>query len=112
MNAEIALVKTGQLTYAIRDTEIDDKKIHQGDYMGVGDQSILSVGTDKETVTMEMIEQMIDEESALVSIYFGEEATGEEAAKFADLIASKHPDLEVEVNRGGQPIYYYIVSVE
>lgn len=112
MNAEIALVKTGQLTYAIRDTEIDDKKIHQGDYMGVGDQSILSVGTDKETVTMEMIEQMIDEESALVSIYFGEEATGEEAANFADLIASKHPDLEVEVNRGGQPIYYYIVSVE
>ncbi len=112
MNAEIALVKTGQLTYAIRATEIDDNKIHQGDYMGVGDQSILSVGTDKETVTMEMIEQMIDEESALVSIYFGEEATGEEAAKFADLIASKHPDLEVEVNRGGQPIYYYIVSVE
>lgn len=112
MNAEISLVKTGQLTYAVRDTEIDDKKIHQGDYMGVGDQSILSVGTDKKAVTMEMMDQMIDEESALVSIYFGEEATEEEAMVFADLITAKHPELEVEVNKGGQPIYYYIVSVE
>ena len=112
MNEEISLVKTGQLTYAVRDTEIDDKEIHQGDYMGVGDKTILSVGTDKKAVVMDMIEQMIDDESALVSIYYGEEGTKEEAAVFSDLIAARHPDLEVEVNKGGQPIYYYIVSVE
>jgi len=112
MNTEISLVKTGQLTYAVRDTEIDDKQIHQGDYMGVGDKSILAVGTDKKAVMMEMIEEMMDEESALVSIYFGEEATQKEAATFADLITAKYPEVEVEVNEGGQPIYYYIVSVE
>ena len=112
MNTEISLVKTGQLTYAVRDTEIDDKQIHQGDYMGVGDKSILAVGTDKKAVMMEMIEEMMDEESALVSIYFGEEATQKEAATFADLITAKYPEVEVEVNEGGQPIYYYIISVE
>ena len=77
MKAEIALVKTGQITYAVRDTVIDDKTIHQGDYMGIGDKTILSVGTDQTAVMMEMAEQMIEEESALVSIYYGEEATEE-----------------------------------
>lgn len=112
MNAELALVKTGQVTYAIRDTEIDGRQIHQGDYMGIGDTSILSAGTDKKAVTMEMIEQMIDEESSLVSIYYGEEAKEEEALTVSGLITAKYPDLEVEVHAGGQPIYYYIISVE
>ncbi|MCI8489053.1 MAG: DAK2 domain-containing protein [Lachnospiraceae bacterium] len=112
MNEEISNIKTGQVTYAVRDTEIDDKEIHQGDYMGIGDDTILSVGTDRKSVTMEMIEQMIDEESALVSIYFGEEGTEEEAEEFSELILKQHPELEVEVNNGGQPIYYYVVSVE
>ncbi len=112
MNAELALVKTGQVTYAIRDTEIDGRQIHQGDYMGIGDTSILSAGTDKKAVTMEMIEQMIDEESSLVSIYYGEEAKEEEAMTVSGLITAKYPDLEVEVHAGGQPIYYYIISVE
>lgn len=80
--------------------------------MGIGDDTILSVGTDRKSVTMEMIEQMIDEESALVSIYFGEEGTEEEAEEFSELILKQHPELEVEVNNGGQPIYYYVVSVE
>ena len=112
MNAELALVKTGQVTYAIRDTEIDGRQIHQGDYMGIGDTSILSAGTDKKAVTMEMIEQMIDEESSLVSIYYGEEAKEEEAMTVSGLITAKYPDLEVEVHAGGQPIYYFIISVE
>ena len=112
MNAELALVKTGQVTYAIRDTEIDGRQIHQGDYMEIGDTSILSAGTDKKAVTMEMIEQMIDEESSLVSIYYGEEAKEEEAMTVSGLITAKYPDLEVEVHAGGQPIYYYIISVE
>ncbi|MBO5303860.1 MAG: DAK2 domain-containing protein [Lachnospiraceae bacterium] len=112
MTEEIALVKTGQVTYAVRDTEIDGKEIHQDDFMGIGDKTILSVGTDKKAVTMEMIEAMIDEDSALVSIYYGEEATEDEAMEFSDMLMEKYPDLEVEVNAGGQPIYYYVVSVE
>ena len=112
MSEEISIVKTGQVTYAVRDTEIDDKTIHQGDYMGIGDKTILSVGADKKEVTMDMIDQMIDEDSALVSIYYGDEATEEEAMEFSDQITEKYPDVEVEVNPGGQPIYYYIVSVE
>ena len=112
MSEEISIVKTGQVTYAVRDTEIDDKTIHQGDYMGIGDKTILSVGADKKEVTMDMIDQMIDEDSALVSIYYGDEATEEEAMEFSDQITEKYPDVEVEVNPGGQPIYYYIISVE
>ena len=112
MSEEISIVKTGQVTYAVRDTEIDNKTIHQGDYMGIGDKTILSVGADKKEVTMDMIDQMIDEDSALVSIYYGDEATEEEAMEFSDQITEKYPDVEVEVNPGGQPIYYYIVSVE
>ena len=112
MSEEITIVKTGQVTYAVRDTEIDNKTIHQGDYMGIGDKTILSVGADKKEVTMDMIDQMIDEDSALVSIYYGDEATEEEAVEFSDQITEKYPDVEVEVNPGGQPIYYYIVSVE
>ena len=112
MNTEIGLIKTGQVTYAIRDTEIDDKKIHEGDYMGIGDSSILAVGSDIKAVAMEMVEQMIDEDSALVSIYYGSDGNAQEAEKFSNLITAKHPDLEVEISEGGQPIYYYIVSVE
>lgn len=112
MNAEIARIKTGQVTYAVRDTEIDDKEIHQGDYMGIGDKTILSVGTDRRAVTLDLIEQLIDEESSLLSIYYGKEAEQTEAEEFSKLIMAKHPELEVEINSGGQPVYYYIVSVE
>ena len=112
MNEEIGLVKTGQVTYAVRDTEIDGKQIRQGDYMGIGDKTILSVGTDKRAVTLDLIEQLIDEESALLSIYYGEEADEKEAEEFSKLIMAKHPELEVEIHNGGQPVYYYIVSVE
>lgn len=112
MNAEIARIKTGQVTYAVRDTEIDDKEIHQGDYMGIGDKTILSVGTDRRAVTLDLIEQLIDEESSLLSIYYGKEAEQMEAEEFSKLIMAKHPELEVEINSGGQPVYYYIVSVE
>ena len=107
MNAEIARIKTGQVTYAVRDTEID-----QGDYMGIGDKTILSVGTDRRAVTLDLIEQLIDEESSLLSIYYGKEAEQTEAEEFSKLITAKHPELEVEINSGGQPVYYYIVSVE
>lgn len=112
MLAEIEHVKTGQVTYAVRDTEIDGKSIRQGDYMGIGDKTILSVGEDKKAVTLEMVDAMAEEDSAIVSIYYGEEVTEEEAAELASAIEEKYPDVEVEINDGGQPIYYYVISVE
>ena len=112
MLAEIENVKTGQVTYAVRDTEIDGFEIHENDYMGIGDKSILAVGKDLSATTLEMVDAMIDEDSAIVSIYFGEEADEEAANALADAITEKHSDLEVEVNNGGQPVYYYMISVE
>lgn len=108
----IAAVKTGQVTYAVRDTVIDDKEIREGDYMGIGDSSILSVGSDRETVTKEMLAQMIDEESSFITIYYGEEVLPEAVNALKDYVEQTYPECEVEVQFGGQPIYYYVVSVE
>ena len=112
MTEEISNVKSGQVTYAVRDTLIDDKSIKQGDYMGIGDSSILSVGRDMETVTKEMTAQMVDKDSAIISIYYGEEVTEEAANKLGADLETQYPDCEVEVHSGGQPIYYYVISVE
>lgn len=112
MMAEIENVKTGQVTYAVRDTEIDGKTIKQKDFMGIGDKSILSVGTDLRATTLEMVDAMVDEDSAIVSIYFGSDSDEDSANELAAAIEEKYPDVEVEVNDGGQPIYYYVISVE
>lgn len=112
MMAEIENVKTGQVTYAVRDTEIDGKTIKQNDFMGIGDKSILSVGKDLRATTLEMVDAMVDEDSAIVSIYFGSDSDEDSANELAAAIEEKYPDVEVEVNDGGQPIYYYVISVE
>ena len=112
MMAEIENVKTGQVTYAVRDTEIDGKTIKQNDFMGIGDKSILSAGTDLMATTLEMVDAMVDEDSAIVSIYFGSDSDEDSANELAAAIEEKYPDVEVEVNDGGQPIYYYVISVE
>ena len=112
MMAEIENVKTGQVTYAVRDTEIDGKTIKQNDFMGIGDKSILSVGTDLMATTLEMVDAMVDEDSAIVSIYFGSDSDEDSSNELAAAIEEKYPDVEVEVNDGGQPIYYYVISVE
>ena len=112
MMAEIENVKTGQVTYAVRDTEIDGKTIKQNDFMGIGDKSILSVGTDLRATTLEMVDAMVDEDSAIVSIYFGSDSDEDSPNELAAAIEEKYPDVEVEVNDGGQPIYYYVISVE
>lgn len=112
MLEEIALVKTGQVTYAVRDTEIDGKEIKQDDYMGIGDKSILSVGKDLKETTLEMVDAMVDEDSAIVSIYYGSDAEEAAAEALGLAIEEKYPDVEVEINNGGQPIYYYVISVE
>lgn len=112
MNAEIANVKSGSVTYAVRDTEIDDKEIKQGDIMGIGDKTILSVGGDINGVTKDMVSQLVDDSSELISIYYGSEVTKEDADSLAAAIGEAYPDVDVEVNYGGQPIYYYLLSVE
>ncbi len=108
----MSYVKSGEVTYAVRDTVIDDKEIREGNIMGIGDAGMLAVGEDIADTTVEMIKEMQDEDSEIVSIYFGEGITGEDAEALSEKITEALPDLEVEVYPGGQPVYYYIVSVE
>lgn len=112
MVEEIQHVKTGQITYAVRDTHIDDKEIKEGNIMGIGDHSILAVGEKLEAVANETVELMMDDESELISIYYGEEVTEEAANELGDKFRREYPDCDVEVYSGGQPIYYYVISVE
>lgn len=112
MKEEIANVKTGQITYAVRDTIMNEKEIKRGDYMGIGDSGILSVGKDKDETLKEMVSQLVDEDSAIISIYYGAEVGEEEANQVASELEETYPDLDVEVNFGGQPVYYYVISVE
>ena len=108
----IKAVKTGQVTYAVRDTHIDDKEIHEGDIMGIGDDGILSVGPSVEGSVKEMVEIMADEDTELISLYYGEDVQEEDAERLAEEIADLYPDADVDMHSGGQPIYYYVLSVE
>ena len=112
MAEAISKVQTGQITYAVRDTRLDDKEIHEGDIMGIGDKGILAVGEDKEKVAQATIAAMMTEDAEVISIYYGADASEESAQELAASVEEIYPDCEVEVNRGGQPIYYYIISVE
>lgn len=108
----IGNVKTGQVTYAVRDTKIDDKEIRQGNIMGIGDHGILAVGEGVEGITMETIDAMVDEDTEIISVYYGSDVSAEDAQRLGEKLEERYPDFDVEVNDGGQPIYYYVVSVE
>lgn len=112
MLEEVKNVKTGQVTYAVRDTHIDDKEIHEGDIMGIGDHGILAVGSEIRKTTLEMLEQLVDEDSELISIYYGEEVKEEDANELIEQIEELYPDADVDAHFGGQPIYYYVLAVE
>lgn len=112
MKSEIAKVKTGQVTFAVRDTVINGLEIQKGNIMGIGDHEILSVGTVVEDTALDMLDHMVDEDSELICIYFGDDVDEEIANDFASSVEEKYPDCDVEIHSGGQPIYYYIVSVE
>ncbi len=112
MLAEIANVKTGQITYAVRDTVIDDKEIKMGDYMGIGDAGILSVSQDITDTFIDMLKEMVDEESAIISIYYGADVSEEDANAISEKIGAEFGDVEIELQQGGQPVYYYICAVE
>ena len=108
----ISIVRTGQITYAVRDTRIDDKEIHEGDIMGIGDSGILAVGSNKEDVAKCTVDAMMSDEAEVISIYYGADASEEDAETLASTLEEAYPDCEVEINKGDQPIYYYILSVE
>ena len=108
----ISGVRTGEVTYAVRDTMIDDREIHSGDYMGIGDDGIAAVGTDIQDVTFEMLESMVSAETELISVYYGSDVDEVEAARLRDRIEEKFTSCDIELQCGGQPVYYYIVSTE
>ena len=112
MIREMGLVKTGQITYAVRNTMIDDKEIHEGDIMGLGDQGLLAVGQSIESTTVDTLNAMVDEDSELVTIYYGSDVSREEAEHVLAMVQEACPDVEIELQEGGQPIYYYLISVE
>jgi len=112
MTEEIKNVKTGEVTYAVRDTQIDDKTIKQGDYMGIGDAGILAVGTDLPEITLGMVDAMMDADLELISIYYGSDVKEEDAEQIRAAVAEKYSGCDVELQYGGQPIYYYIISAE
>ncbi len=112
MLEEIGKVKTGQVTYAVRDTVIDEKEIKKDDYMGIGDAGILAVGQDMAKVTEEMVAAMVDEDSELISVYYGADVEEAAAEELRDMLESAYPACDIELQSGGQPIYYYVISVE
>ena len=112
MLEEITHVKTGQITYAVRDTKIDDKEIHKDDIMGLGDHSLLAVGTDLEEVAQNTVKAMVDEDTELISIYYGKDTKESDAESLAEKIEEMYPDCDIELQNGGQPIYYYVISAE
>lgn len=112
MLAEIGAVATGQVTYAVRDTHIDGREIRQGDFMGLGDHGILSVGTSISGVTLELVDAMMTPDKELISVFYGEEIDKNDAEKLSERLAEKYPDCDIELQYGGQPIYYYIISAE
>lgn len=112
MIEEMGRVKSGQVTYAVRDTVLDDKTITEGDIMGIGDAGILSVAKDIDSAVIELVEALVDDDDELISIYYGEDISEEEAESLAEEIEVRYPDVDVELQNGGQPIYYYVLSVE
>ena len=112
MLEEVKRVKTGQVTYAVRDTHIDDKEIHEGDIMGIGDKGILAVGKEIDDTTKEMLKFLVDDDSELISVYYGEDVSEEDAEKLVAEIEELYPDQDVDAHCGGQPIYYYVIAVE
>ena len=108
----IKYVKTGQVTYAVRDTSIDGKEIHVGDIMGIGDSGILAVGAEIAQTTKDMLAELVDEDSELISIYYGTDVSDEDAENLVAEIEELYPDVDLDVHSGGQPIYYYVLAVE
>ena len=112
MLKEIDNVKSAEITYAVRDTKINDHVIHKGDYMGIGDKGLLSVNPDIQATFVELLNSMLTEESSLVTVYYGRDVKKKELKKITDKLTETFPSVEFEIEEGGQPVYYFIISVE
>ncbi len=112
MTDAMSYVKTGQVTYAVRDTSIDGKSIKLGDIMGIADDGIRTVGRDVHDTTLELIDELVDEESELICLYYGDEVQEDDANTLFDILEKKYKNCDIEMHYGGQPIYYYVISVE
>lgn len=112
MIQEMSQVKTGQITYAVRNTMIDDMEISEGDIMGIGDSGMLAVGKSVTATALDTLQSMVDEDSELISVYYGSEIEEKDASLLLEQVQEAFPDCEVEMHDGGQPIYYYLISVE
>jgi DAK2 domain fusion protein YloV len=112
LDKAIASVKTGLITYAVRNSTYDDINIEEGNILGLVEGKIKSVAETVPEVCKELLEQMVDEDASLVSIYYGKETSEEDAEKLAAFVQENYPECEVDMHFGGQPLYYYIISVE
>ena len=112
MTEEIGTVHSAEVTYAVRDTQIDGVEIHEGDIMGIGDNGILATGKGIEDITFESLKKIVEEDTEIISIYYGEDVSEEDAEKLRARAAEEFASCDVELQYGGQPIYYYILSAE
>ena len=112
MIEEMSRVRTGQVTYAVRDTSMDGFEIKEGDIMGIGDKAILAEGKEIGETSLQLLEAMVDEDTELVTIYYGSDVAEEDAEALLAKAEEQHPDVDIELHFGGQPIYYYIISAE
>ncbi len=112
MLEEIKHVKTGQVTYAVRDTSIDGKEIHEKDIIGIGDEEILAVGSAIEDTTLSLLDALVDEESELISLYYGADVSDDAAQALISKVEGRFPEVDVDAHAGGQPVYYYVLAVE
>ncbi|MDD6332710.1 MAG: DAK2 domain-containing protein [Clostridium sp.] len=112
MTEAMSYVKTGQVTYAVRDTSIDGKVIKMGDIMGIGDDGIQALSQDVHQTTMELVDHLVDEDTELICLYYGDEVQEDDANAMLDALEKKYKNCDVELHYGGQPIYYYVISVE
>ena len=112
MMEALSMVKSGQVTYAVRDTVMNDVEVKEGNFIGIGEGKLLAAGDSKENITLELIEKLVDEDSAIITLFYGEEVTEEEANEFKEKLEEKYEDIDIELYYGGQPIYYYLISVE
>ena len=108
----IKTVKTAQVTYAVRDTDYNALEIHKGDILGIYDDEIKSVGKDVKQVCINLMEEIVTDESEIITIFYGSDITEEEANEILEELTNKYEDVDVELYYGGQPLYYYIFSIE
>ena len=112
MMEALSTVKSGQVTYAVRDTVINDVEVKEGNIIGIAEGKLLSAGDKVDEITTDLIEKLVDEDSAIITLFYGEDTSKEDAQALRDALEENFEDVDVELHYGGQPLYYYLISVE